>query len=152
MVIGGKTRGGEAAAAAHSEASMAGYCGGRDRSRVSSTSSESLSDGQMTCGGWLSCCFCQRGKRRRKREPFQPTMERERHCFLFYATVEALCGSSTKARLLQWRRRRHRQQHSTHTGQAAFLQTRKELGKDDDAFDQSIFLAGPQISRHLRAF
>ena len=52
MVIGGKTRGGEAAAA-HSEASMAGYCGGRDRSRVSSTSSESLSDGQMTCG----CCF-----------------------------------------------------------------------------------------------
>ena len=61
MVIGGKTRGGEAAAA-HSEASMAGYCGGRDRSRVSSTSSESLSDGQMTCGGWLSCCFCQRGE------------------------------------------------------------------------------------------
>ena len=44
MVIGGKTR--------------------EDRSRVSSTSSESLSDGQMTCGG---CCFyC--AKRREEEE------------------------------------------------------------------------------------
>ena len=35
--------------------------------------------------------LCQETRRRRKRwEPFQPTMERERHCFLFYATIEAL--------------------------------------------------------------
>ena len=42
-------------------------CSAGDRSRVSSTSSESLSDGQMTCGG---CCFYCQGKlakpRRRK--------------------------------------------------------------------------------------
>ena len=61
-------------------------CSG-DRSRVSSTSSESLSDGQMTCGG---CCFDCQGKpsqeEEENQEPFQPTMEhRERHCFLFYA-------------------------------------------------------------------
>ena len=55
MVIGGKTRE-EAAAAVAAEACCCLASPSSlpwDRSRVSSTSSESLSDGQMTCG----CCF-----------------------------------------------------------------------------------------------
>ena len=47
---------GEAEAVEAVEAAV--QCSG-DRSRVSSTSSESLSDGQMTCGG---CCFDCQGK------------------------------------------------------------------------------------------
>ena len=75
MVIGGKTREEAAAASRCSqrlavEAATAASCLASpsflpwDRSRVSSTSSESLSDGQMTCGG---CCFyC--AKRREEEE------------------------------------------------------------------------------------
>ena len=97
MVIGGKTREEERLLACHRgwgrlwrpcmlAQRLRLQCSG-DRSRVSSTSSESLSDGQMTCGG---CCFDCQGKpsqEEENQEPFQPTMEhRERHSsFLFYA-------------------------------------------------------------------
>ena len=56
-------------------------CSG-DRSRVSSTSSESLSDGQMTCGG---CCFDCQGKlakpRRRKLGAFPTNYGTPRKAF-----------------------------------------------------------------------
>ena len=72
MVIGGKTREeerlpchrgwGEAVEAMLAQRLL--QCSG-DRSRVSSTSSESLSDGQMTCGG---CCFDCQGKASQEEE------------------------------------------------------------------------------------
>lgn len=114
MVIGGKTRGGE------------------DRSRVSSTSSESLSDGQMTCG----CCFWQR-----EPEPFSPPPP----LLLWWKSLLA----STVERHGIEKKALHNIYHHYHYRLPKPSHAR---GKDDDAFDQSIFLAGPQISRHLRAF
>ena len=181
-------------------AARRGFCGGCycccclaspsflpwDRSRVSSTSSESLSDGQMTCGG---CCFyC--AKRREEEENvgslsnqlwnekgiaffsmplLKPSTTRRNIllltlCYVLFYTYTKLasklwrvaCGYGIALQASYYR-------HSAWSwmavplllnrqGKLLLLLARKEHGKDDDAFDQSIFLAGPQISRHLRAF